>query len=128
MSVNFPEEDGVEHRAEPQMWPVDGDAEAATPEPDAFGREYGLNPDGPAADSDDRAGRVASNGVPSLPASAVQAAEGYGPGAAQAAAAQAAAPASKVTAPFSMLTKSRTKPPRPAKPAKTAKPASNQKK
>jgi len=151
MSVNFPEEDGVEHRAEPQMWPVDGDAEAATPEPDAFGREYGLDPDGPAADSDDRAGRAASNGVPSLPASAVQAAEGYGPGAAavagpagaagmraappypataaaQAAAAQAAAPASKVTAPFSMLTKSRTKPPRPAKPAKTAKPASNQKK
>ena len=144
MSVNFPEEDGVEHRVEPQAWPVDGDAEDAT-----FGRDYGLDPDGPAADGGDPAGRAASNGVPSLPASAVQAAEGYGPAATTAAvsagaagtraappypatvaaqaAAQAAAPASKA-APFSMLTKSRTKPARPGKPAKTAKPASNQKK
>jgi Transmembrane domain of unknown function (DUF3566) len=154
MSVNFPEEDGVEHRVEPQAWPVDGDAEAATPEPDAFGPDYGLDPDGPSAAGGDLADRPTYNGVPSLPASAVQAAEGYGPNsttvagpsapaaaamraappypataAAQAAAAAAvAAPASKLASPFSALTKSRTKQGRPAKPGKTARPPSSQNK
>src|SRR5712691_11188756 len=47
MSGNFPEEDGVDHRVEPQTWLTDGDAEVPTPEPDAFGPDYGLNPDGP---------------------------------------------------------------------------------
>jgi hypothetical protein len=146
MSVNFPEEDGVEHRVEPQAWPVDGDAEAATPEPDAFGPDYGLNPDGPPADGGDPAARPSYNGVPNLPASAVQAAEGYGPNSttvagpsAAAAAAMRAAPPypataaaqaaaaamaseSKLASPFSALTKSRPKPARPAKPGKTAKP------
>jgi Transmembrane domain of unknown function (DUF3566) len=140
MSVNFPEEDGVEHRVEPQMWPTDGDAEAAAPEPDAFGRDYGLDPDRPAADGGDSAGRTSLNGPPGLPASAVEAADSLGSGPAGLAAAATRtpppypasaaphAPLGRITAPFSMLTKtkSRTKPARPAKPA--SKPASNQKK
>src|SRR5712692_2293572 len=78
MSVNFPEEDGVEHRVEPQTWLADGEAEAATPEPDAFGHDYGLDPDGPAADGADSAAGASLNGAPGLPASAVQEADGHG--------------------------------------------------
>jgi hypothetical protein len=136
MSVNFPEEDGVEHRVEPQTWTADGDAEAALPEPDAFGPDYGLDPDGPAADGGDPAARSGLNGGPGLPASAVETADslGSGPAAGVAAAAMRTAPpypanavpqAGRMTAPFSMLTKTRskTKQARPAKPAKPARPA-----
>jgi hypothetical protein len=147
MSGNVPEEDGVEYRVEPQTWLTDGDAEAAIPEPDAYGDAYGgaygLDPDRPAAESSDAAARTSVIGTQNLPASAVEPADDHGfdlaaPAAGAAAGAMRATPpypasaaaqtsASKMTAPFSMLTRTRTKPARPAKPAKTAKPAINKK-
>jgi Transmembrane domain of unknown function (DUF3566) len=169
MSVNFPEEDGVEHRVEPQTWPTDGDAEDAVPEPDAFG----FDADGPAgaggesadhpghagyADHADHAGygddarygdRGDRGGYGDTAAFSVGA--GAPPSHDFNAEASAASPAadavrmgpsypvaavphgsvSKITAPFSMLTRTRTKPPRqpkPPKPAKTTRPATVQKK
>jgi Transmembrane domain of unknown function (DUF3566) len=131
MSVNFPEEDGVEHRVEPQTWLADGDAEAAPPEPDAFGPDYGLDPDRPAADGGDSAARSALNGGLGLPASAVETADSLGSGPAAAMRTAPPYPASavpqaagRITAPFSMLTKTRSK----TKLARPAKPASGQKK
>ncbi len=126
------------------MWPTDGDAEAAAPVPDG----YGPGPDGPGEDGGS-ADYPSFNGTmnlsPGAPAQQSAGASDRGPApagpvppAGPAANAENGAgpmvppypasvtpqgPATRLTAPFAMLTKSRTKTPKPPRPAKPPAPA-----
>jgi hypothetical protein len=140
MAGNVPEEDGVEHRVEPQTWLVGGEAEAAAPEPEV----HFLDADGSGAVDDDHVS-ASSNGASGSPGDAAgQPAAGHDPDlglmpaglVAGAAAGALRMPApypasvaveqgavSRITAPFSTLTRTKTKPPKAPKPAKVPKPA-----
>jgi Transmembrane domain of unknown function (DUF3566) len=147
MAGNVPEEDGVEHRVEPQAWLVGGDAETAAPErdtrfPDADGQ--GDSGGGPVADASlngsagafaDPVGPAGPGQDPDLglmPAGQASGAAGAAAGALRmpppypAAVAEQGA-VGRITAPFSTLTRTKGKRPKAPKPARPPKPPKPQK-